>query len=67
MVWVYDRTESLLVAVLMYASLIVSSISGSPSQVVRTTVVALLTAGVVLGRLYLLGHGETKLALSSSR
>jgi uncharacterized protein len=28
MVWVYDRTESLLVAVLMHASLIVSSISG---------------------------------------
>lgn len=29
MVWVYDRTESVLVAVLMHASLIVSSISGS--------------------------------------
>lgn len=45
MVWVYDRTESLLVAVLMHASLIVST---TPMLVPAVTGVAFLTWFVVL-------------------
>jgi hypothetical protein len=45
MVWVYDRTESLLVAVLMHASLIVST---TPMLVPAMTGVAFLTWFFVL-------------------
>jgi hypothetical protein len=40
MVWVYDRTESLLIAVLMHASLIVSTM---PGLIPATTGMAFLT------------------------
>jgi uncharacterized protein len=45
MVWVYDRTESLLVAVLMHASLIVST---TPILLPAMTGVAFLTWFVML-------------------
>ncbi len=48
MIWVYDRTESLLVAMLMHMMLVVISMVFAPSQTGGTLLASLLIQGMVL-------------------